>query len=202
MAVLDLVSLTGMGIAMFFNFLAIWKSSQVQLQNSYNVYNSLADTDVRLLLPQKVTSLDIKSEAQISNSSISTGNGTETGTSKLDGPGWTSLDTDALGTGSGKWYLQDNNTDLDRIGTNHVHMAAAISYQAASGVIASYCILMMMLVALLKLSMINIRLGITVQAFVSSFSVRLCILLADVDIVLLASEEGRRKFLRKPWLVH
>ena len=199
MAVVDMVSLTGMCIAMYFSYRATGESSRVQLQKEYNVYNSLAGADVRLLLPKKVSSsLDIKSS---SSSSSSTGNGTEANALQLDGPGSTFLDSDAaLGPGSGKWYLQDNNTDLDRIGLNHVHMAAAISYQTASGVIASYCILMMMLVALLKLSMINSRLGITVQAFISSISVRLYILSADVNSVLFSGQEGR--VLTQPWLVH
>ena len=202
MAVVDLVSLTGMWIAMYFNYVAISESSRVQLQKDYNVYNSLADADVRLLLPQKVGTMDITSTTQTLNSSSLSGNGTEADTPQLEGPGSTFLDSDALGQGSDKWYLQDNNTDLDRIGMNNVHMATAISYQAASGVIASYCILMMMLVALLKLSMINLRLGITVQAFISSFSVRMYTLSADVNAVLCSSEEGRSRFLTPPWLVH
>ena len=182
MAAVDLVSLAGMWIATYFNYVAISASSRVQLQKDYNVYNALADADVRLLLPQKMSPLDTTSMTQTLNSnSSSTGNGTQGDTWHLSGPGSTLLPFDAMGPGSDKWYLQDNNTDLDKIGLNHVHMAIATSYQVASGVIASYCILLMMLVAMIKLSMINMRLGITVQAFISSFKVRSSILADDVN---------------------
>lgn len=158
MTAVDTASLFGMILALYFQYSAMSASARVDLNKNYAVYQNLQTADVRIFMPDKAP----PSNAYANSSSL--------GEPGLEMAPQARL-PDELGPGSDQWMLQDNNTDLDRIGSNHLNMALAITNTAASIVISSYSILLMMLVSLLRLALINTRLGITIQAFITSFSV-------------------------------
>lgn len=69
--------------------------------------------------------------------------------------------------------LPDNNTGMDEMGNSNFHMALAANFRTVGGTLMSICMLAVIVVAVLRLSLINRRLGVTIQAIEVSLPVSL-----------------------------
>ena len=79
---------------------------------------------------------------------------------------------DELWEGSDRWRLPTNSSGLDSIGSQHLNSSKASLYRTGARISSAVAVLLMCLVLLFRVSQINKRLGVTVNAFVVAFPVR------------------------------
>jgi hypothetical protein len=146
-AAIDVTICVGMGLSYALKLVAVLTTYGVSLQGNYDVYTDLENADVRIFMPAKQHD-----------------NGTAAGFPTLHERG-------KLGTTSGLWKLPDDNAGIDRIGRNHATMTQAIMLNYLAYLLAGFTVVSCSLMAVLRVALVNRRLGVTLSAFTSSFQV-------------------------------
>jgi len=74
--------------------------------------------------------------------------------------------------GSDRWRLPTDNSGLESIGQQHLNAEKASLYRTTASITSAISVMGMIFVALLHLTRVNKRLGVTVNAFIVSFPVQ------------------------------